>query len=374
MRVVINEAQIKRNRQISHLLFFLSLAGMGIGFFYTWTAEPNSTASQMSCIILPVLMLMTLTSVRMANTWIREPRPVDVLSEALKGLGRKYTIFHYLLPAPHVLIGPEGVFTITTIWQPGPYRVAGKRWHGDEGLMRKVMGYLRQDLIGNPFSDAAYHAQQVQRIVDKVAPGQGIEVQPLIVLINPAANIEIEDPLFPVLYSDSKKKPSLRGYLKDQSYAKRATLSEQHLDRIDEMYGLLTRQQIAELSGEPLGADDDEELGEAADMSADSVVAEAPSPGAGSEPGTVFVAQLGQLFYIGATTGTVEDEIAALDLAGGSSQEVSIVHQFASENPRLAARRLQQKFERKRQKERWFGLSKKDLAWIQEQQGDSSAP
>lgn len=374
MRVVINEAQIKRNRQISHLLFFLSLAGMGIGFFYTWTAEPNSSASQLSCVILPILMLMTLTSVRMANTWIREPRPVNVLSEALKGLGRKYTIFHHLLPAPHVLIGPEGVFTITTIWQPGPYRIVGKRWHGEEGLTRKLMGYLRQDLVGNPFGDAAYHAQQVQRLIDKIAPGKGIEVQPIIVFINPNATFEVDDPLFPVLYADSKKKPSLRAYLKDQSYARRPTLSEEDIDQLDLMYGLVTRQQLAELSGEPLGTapDDDEDAnGSAADLPAIATEAES-APEAAREPGTVFVAQVGQLFYIGATTTSVEDELAALDLQENGAQQVTIVHQFPSADPQLTVRRLRQKFDRKRQKDRWYGLSKKDLAWLQQQGGDTS--
>ena len=87
MRVVINEAQINRNRKISHLLFFISLGGMVFGFFFTWTADPASGASQLSCFILPILLLLTLTSVRMANVWIREPRPVDVLSNGLKGLG-----------------------------------------------------------------------------------------------------------------------------------------------------------------------------------------------------------------------------------------------------------------------------------------------
>ncbi len=150
MRVVINEALINRNRKISHILFFISLAGMGAGFFLTWTTDPASGTSQLSCLILPLLLLLTLTSVRMANIWIREPRPVDVLNNALKGLGQKYTIFHHLLPAPHVLIGPEGVFTITTVWQDKSYRVKGKKWYGDEGLLRKLNGYLRQDLIGNP--------------------------------------------------------------------------------------------------------------------------------------------------------------------------------------------------------------------------------
>jgi hypothetical protein len=180
MRVVINQALIDRYRRLSHILFFVSLAGMGIGFFYTWTSNPNSQTSQFSCLILPILLLMTLTSVRMANTWIREPHPVPALSEALKGLGKKYSIFHHILPAPHVLIGPEGVFTITTVWQERAYRVKGKKWYGEEGLIRKLNGYMRQDLLGNPFQNALLEAEQMQKLVNKIAPDSGVEVQPLV--------------------------------------------------------------------------------------------------------------------------------------------------------------------------------------------------
>ncbi len=349
MRVVINQAKIKRNRQISHILFLVSLAGMGIGFFYTWTADPNAQTSQISCFILPLLMLLTLISVRMANTWIREPRPEDVLEQAFKGLGQKYTIFHYLLPAPHVLIGPEGVFTIHTVWQEGKYAVKGKKWSGDGGLVRKILGYMRQDLLGNPFAEAMLQAQQVQRLIDKIAPNSGVEVQPLVVFISPRAEVEIEDPMLPVLYADPKRKPSLREYLKAQAKSGRKTLSEADLDRLDELYGLMTRREIAEMLGEPLPEE--------------SASAEAGETEPEEEVGTVFVAQAGQLYHIGATHGAVEEALDALREATGDS-ELLVVHSFTARNPHAKAKQLQRKFERKRQKAGWFGLSKKDVAWL----------
>lgn len=365
MRVVVNEAQIKRNRQISHILFFISLAGMGLGFFYTWTSEPDSSTSQISCFILPILMLLTLTSVRMANTWIREPRPREVLANALKGLGKRYAIFHYLLPAPHVLIGPEGVFTLTTVWQEGTYRVEGKKWRGDEGLTRKIMGYLRQDLIGNPFTDAIYHAQQIQKLVDKIEPDRGIEVQPLVVILSPNAKVELDDPLFPVLYADSKLKPSLRGYLKDIASASRRTLSDEALDRIDSMYGLLTRQEIEDMVGQS-----PDDLGDDDDVSSDEPEA-LTSVDDASGAGTVYIAQAGQLFYIDSTQGLPQDAIAENDLQSEVPDEITVIHTFGDSNAATAARRLQQKFDRKRQKEHWYGLSKKDVAWLTAQKGDS---
>ncbi len=362
MRVVINEALINRNRKISHILFFISLAGMGAGFFLTWTTDPASGTSQLSCLILPLLLLLTLTSVRMANIWIREPRPVEVLNNALKGLGQKYTIFHHLLPAPHVLIGPEGVFTITTVWQDKSYRVKGKKWYGDEGLLRKLNGYLRQDLIGNPFAEANLHAREVERLLSKIAPEAGIKVQPLVVLIHPRATVELEDPLYPVLYADPKKKPSLRQYLREYASTDTGTLTLEHLDAIDRMYGLMTRQEIAELTGESIDLADAEagELEQEVDF-------EEVEATASAERGTVFVAQAGQLYYIGVTDESVEQALAAVQAE--VNQEVALVHAFETANPKAVCQALQRKYERKRQKGMWFGLSKKDLAWIKTRQG-----
>jgi hypothetical protein len=356
MRVVTNEAQIKRNRQISQILFFVSLIGMGLGFFYTWTSDPNSQGNQLTCIILPILLLLTLTSVRMANTWVREPRPVDVLTEAFKGLGKRYTVFHYLLPAAHVLIGPEGVFTIKSIWQDKEYQIKGQIWLGEQGFFSKINGYFRQDLIGNPFQDALLEAQQVQKLIDKVAPDSGVEVQPLIVFINPKASFEAEDPLFPVLYADSKRKPSLQNYLRDQKSANRATLTDEELDKIDTMYRLVTRQEIAEMLGETWEETtdsvvepdelDDEEIEEVEDASI----------------GTVFLAKSGQLFYIGTATDSVEEKIA--ELQAESDQEVELLHSFETRDPDKTVASLHNKFARKRQKDKWFGLSKKDITGL----------
>lgn len=371
MRVVINEAKVNRNRKISHLLFFASMAGMGVGFFYTWTAPADST--QISCMLLPMLLLMTITSVRMANTWIREPRPVNVLDEALKGLGQKYTIFHYLLPAPHVLIGPEGVFTITPIWQPGEYQVKGNKWFGDGGLGRRLMGYFRQDLIGNPFRDAIFHGQQVQRLVNKLAPEADIKVQPLVVFISPQVKVDIDNPLLPVLFSDAKKKPSLRHYIRDQKGVDRGTLTDEDLDILDEAYHLATRQEIARMLGTDVASADLELSDTSSDSDediADSLAEDTSGPGGDeSQIGVIYVLQKGDLYRMGIATAEASPEQVLAELQKREIERVVLLRTIQTEEPEAMLAYLEQKFARKKQKE-WFGLSKKDVEWLQSLEGE----
>lgn len=364
MRVVTNEALLKRNRTISHVLFFASLGGMALGFFYTWSNP--TTSSSLSCLLLPTLLLMTVTSVRMANQWIREPRPATALQEALKGLGSRYTLFNYLMPAHHVLIGPEGVFLIHTIWQEKTYRITGKKWSGDSGMMNRLMGYMRQDLVGDPFRDAEYEAQQVQRVLDKLAPDSGVTVQTVVVFINPKARFEAEDPAIPVVYADPKKKPSLRQYLREQKNAAHPTLSIEAMDRIDLAYGLLTRQQMEGMDVEDV---EDEDVTETAAADVTPVEEDAEFAGrfAPAEPdaaleGTVAIVQAGQLVNIDAVNGTLDAHVEALQ--GETAQPMELLRTIQVDDAEALEAFLYKKFARQRQKHDWYGLRKKDLAWL----------
>jgi hypothetical protein len=281
-------------------------------------------------------------------------------------LGKKYTIFHHLWPAPHVLVGPEGVFTLTVVWQERAYRAKGKKWYGDEGLLRKLNGYMRQDLIGNPFTEATYHAREAQRLIEKLAPGAGIEVQPLVVFINPKAAFETEDPIIPVVYADARKKPSLRGYLREQTVS-RPTLTSEHLDQLDKAFGLMTRQELAELAGEDFEdeGDTDSEL-----IAAESAPAAGTESGDSTAVGTVFVVQAGQLYYIGATQGDVNAAVETVKTEAG--RDVELLHAFETKNPEGVKEVLHRRFARKRQKENWFGLGQKDVSWLKSRGGQPS--
>ncbi len=364
MRVVTNEALLKRNRTISHVLFFASLGGMALGFFYTWS---NPTASSsLSCLLLPTLLLMTITSVRMANQWIREPRPVPALQEALRGLGSRYTLFNYLMPAHHVLIGPEGVFTIHTIWQEKTYRITGKKWSGDGGMMNRLMGYMRQDLVGDPFREAEYETQQVQRVIDKLAPDSGVTVQPVVVFISPKARFEAEDPAVPVVYGDPKKKPSLRQFLREQKNAARPTLKLDALDRIDLAYGLMTRQQLEGMDVEDV---EDEDVVEMPVVEEGVVEDDADFGGrfASAQPdaeldGTIAIVQAGQLVNIDAVYGGLDEHLAALQ--DDTKHPMEMLRTIQVDDAEALEAFLYKKFARQRQKGDWYGLRKKDLAWL----------
>ncbi len=223
MRTETNTALVKRNKQIAQYLFLFSFAVLIAAFIFNFNFNPQSATSSLELLIpliaLPVGLIATLASVRMTNLWVREPRPEDALREGFKGLSNKSVLFNYYhLPARHVLICPQGVFAITTRYQDGSFTVNGDQWSTAGGTMAALMRGFRRDGIGNPNQDALNAAAHVKKMLANIAPD--VEVKPLIVFIDPRAQISVENPVIPVLYANPKQKPNLMEYMR--AYPKEA--------------------------------------------------------------------------------------------------------------------------------------------------------
>ncbi|GAB4322584.1 MAG: hypothetical protein Kow00117_11400 [Phototrophicales bacterium] len=223
MRIVTNEALVKRNRKIATRLFFFSLGVLILGFFLAngnllGLIPEDAIDPQVYMLFMPVVLLVglvtTLISVRMTNLWIRVPRPEDAIAEGLKGVSSKNVLYNYFhFPARHVLITQQAIFPIVTRFQDGKFTVKGKKWRAHKGPIVTIFTLFRLDGIGNPFLEAEQAKKYLEYIIEDY--DKTIPVQPLVVFVDSRAQLEIEDPIYPVLYADSKKTPSLKNYLKE---------------------------------------------------------------------------------------------------------------------------------------------------------------
>lgn len=223
MRIETNQKLIKRNTQFAQYLFFFSMGVLVIGFLVTnqqlLGVDPTSDAAValsllVPSIILPIGLVTTLVSVRMTNLWIRRPRPEVVLEEGLKGLGNKSVLYNYYhFPARHVLICPQGVFAIITRYQDGQHSVNGSTWRTQRSALSRFFSIFRLDGLGDPNRDAQQAARHVQSKLQAITPE--VEVQPIILFVDSRVQLEINDPIVPVLHVDTKIKPNLKDYLRD---------------------------------------------------------------------------------------------------------------------------------------------------------------
>lgn len=221
MRIETNTKLAKRNRQLATYLFLgtfgMLIAGfLGINFvlFNPDSGIPESALLGLQITILPLFFIFTVISVRMTNLWVRKPYPEIAINEGLKGLSNKSILYHYYhFPARHVLICPQGVFAIVTRWHDGEYTVRGERWSTHRSAIGRLLSIFRFDGVGNPTVDAIRARNHLQKLLQPIAPE--VNVEPLIVFVDPRARLHIENPFVPVVYADSKLKPSLRDFIRD---------------------------------------------------------------------------------------------------------------------------------------------------------------
>ena len=141
-----------------------------------------------------------------ANHWTRTPRADQVLDSALKGISNYYHVYHYLLPVPHVLLGPAGLFLLRTYTHEGPIKYDGKKWRQKFNVVRSL-GFSGQDSLADPVRDALYDEDRFRRWLAKRMPeDQMPDLTSLIVFVRDGAELDLAETDIPVLpYKRLKK-------------------------------------------------------------------------------------------------------------------------------------------------------------------------
>lgn len=148
MNVLTHEKNIRRNAKIGQYTSIASLlilmGGMYVSFVYP-------TQLYISFISLTVGFVLSQVGIYFGNRWGRRPRIDERLTAALKGLTKDYTLYHFLTPVNHLLVGPAGVWIIEPYYQRGTITYEGNRWKQKGGGL--MLGYLKifaQEGLGRP--------------------------------------------------------------------------------------------------------------------------------------------------------------------------------------------------------------------------------
>jgi hypothetical protein len=112
-----NEKLIKRKKTISQVVLYSSMGMLTLGFLWSLN-DKNSNLSLAYLILIPAYLLVQV-SIFLANKWGRSPRPDEIIASSLKGLNNQYALYNYMTDVPHLLVGPAGLYLISTYYQSG---------------------------------------------------------------------------------------------------------------------------------------------------------------------------------------------------------------------------------------------------------------
>jgi hypothetical protein len=209
MIVFRDEARIERLKKTGQYVsltgFLLLIAALILGFVnpeqYLW----------LQVLALPIGWLMSQIGLYLAHRYLRNPRPDEVLDQALRKVARGNRMYHYLLPASHVLLTPAGPIVFILKYQTGRISVEGDRWRqrGVSFLRR----FFSQESLGNPTKEAEREVRSLAAYISREAPE--VEEVPIgAIIVFTTKNIDDLD----VAQSDipAMHFTKLRGYLKQQ--------------------------------------------------------------------------------------------------------------------------------------------------------------
>ncbi len=189
MYIYTNEKKFKKNKKISRYLTGISFGVLIAGAIAAFS--PQYFLWSFAALILGVFLSQASKTITTRRG--REPSNNNIFNIKLKGLSDNFSIYHYMEPVDHLLVGTAGAFILMPFFQGGVigYDEKKQRWTQKKAsLFMKMFG---QESLGRP--DVAVE-DKLQAVKDYFV-SRGIDfpaekIHPVLIFISPKAVIDPE--------------------------------------------------------------------------------------------------------------------------------------------------------------------------------------
>lgn len=167
MKIYSNDKLIKRNGKIGTITSLASIVVLGVGMYLSFRDKDGSFLPYTFGSLILGFLLFQFGNYYMTK-WGKSPRPDEKITAALKGLDDKYSLYHYVTPISHLLIGPAGILCLI------PYQQAGTiSYNETKGKWKQVGGNFFMKTFGNeglghPERDVKFTIEDASRFLNKL--------------------------------------------------------------------------------------------------------------------------------------------------------------------------------------------------------------
>ena len=163
----------------------------------------------------------------MTTRWGREPGNNNLMNVKLKGLSDNFSIYHYMDPVDHLLVGTAGAFILMPYYQGGiiGYDEKKQRWTQKKAsIFMKMFG---QESLGRPDLEASANLEAVKKyFVSRDIDFPEDKIHPVLIFLGPKAQLDPEANFKYDTIQLDKLKETVRKYAKDER------LSTEFIDEI----------------------------------------------------------------------------------------------------------------------------------------------
>ena len=192
MYIYTNEAKLKKNKNISKwttiAAFVILIAGAVASF------SPQYIT--LSFIALILGFIMSQVSISFTSKWGREPTNDAIFNVKLKGLSDNFSIYHYMDPVDHLLVGTAGTFILMPYFQGGEIGWDENKQRWTQKKANFFMKLFGQENLGRPDQECEANLGAVRDyFITKGIDFPEDKIHPILVFINPQTKI-LEDQNF----------------------------------------------------------------------------------------------------------------------------------------------------------------------------------
>ncbi len=215
MKIITNTKLIERNNKAGRILTLAAIAVLGGGFFIS-ISKPE--LALWSYVALLIGYIVSQLGIYFVNRWGNSPRPDETIVKALKGLPGDYTLYNYMIPVPHVLVGPAGIWILEAFHQRGEitYNDQKNRWK--QSHVNILLKIFSQEGLGNPEKIVKSHQRDLENILGKIFGEDHPPVHSVLVFTESKTVVDAQNAPIPTLSID-KLKDFFRRAPKENSFS-----------------------------------------------------------------------------------------------------------------------------------------------------------
>jgi hypothetical protein len=204
VQIITNQATITRGARLGKIGVFAGLGFLLVGLIVS-LALKQAQFIWISFLCLIIGFLVSTVGTMNMNRWVREPRADQALAQGLKGFDDRYRLYNYMLPAPHVLLSPAGLFVLTAMGQDGAIRYDGNRFHRNFTVGR-LFRFMADEGLGRPFAEGDSQVKALRQYLEAHDAGEGVDIQNVLVFYHPRVQLTVSEPQRPVVEPKGLKK------------------------------------------------------------------------------------------------------------------------------------------------------------------------
>lgn len=149
-------------------MLYLAIGFIVIGLILSFTNLNKASVFLSYLVLLPAYIFMQI-NIYMSNQWGKNPRVDEIITNSLKGLDNRYSLYHYTTDVSHLLIGPAGIWVIKPYHQYGNITYdAQKKKYIQKGGGNFLSKFLAMDSIPDIDRETKNQISGIVKYLNKV--------------------------------------------------------------------------------------------------------------------------------------------------------------------------------------------------------------